>query len=313
MELAGQHTVLDHGEARQVCLHVRAPALDPVAGRLPGALRRPALCVEALGVLQPLLGQALEPRIDVVVVGTLARRAEAHRQEELVDPVGQPAADARLDEVARDREPVARRLVALRERTDLPLHEVRHDLLVAQVEHDALVDSGADQVGLFQERIPPRLELREDVEPRPLPRPALRLDHLELARLVGLQVGDLVLEDRVHLRGWQGMLDLEPVRRQDAPGSRQHELALELAPFAHVVEEHGLVGEDVVWIVMQVVELEELRVEEARRAGRRHRPAGRQDLDVAVGARHLRHALLVSEHLERLLGELVDHRIPDGA
>src|SRR5207253_5222925 len=99
VELAGEHALLDDGKARQVGLHVRAAPLDLVAGCFPRALDRSALRIEALGVLQPLFGEALEPRVDVVVVGALASGPEAHRQEQLVDPVRQAPPYAPLDQV----------------------------------------------------------------------------------------------------------------------------------------------------------------------------------------------------------------------
>ena len=137
-----------------------------IAGELERALGRPVLGVEALGVLQPLLVEALEPGVDVVVVRAAPVRREAHRQEQLVDPVVDAVVDEVVDELARDGELVARVLVGLRPADDA-LVEVDDDLLVLAIEEDRLVDAGADHVGLLEERIPPRLEGRQEVDPRP--------------------------------------------------------------------------------------------------------------------------------------------------
>ncbi len=79
----------------------------------------------------------------------------------------------------------------------------------------------------------------------------------------------------------------------------------------HLVQEHHLVGEDVGRIVVVVVEVAQLRVEKARRAGRRDHP-GRADLrDVLPAAVHPALPLLGPE---RFLGpgrHVVDHRVPD--
>ncbi len=77
--------------------------------------------------------------------------------------------------------------------------------------------------------------------------------------------------------------------------------------------EHRLVREDVALVRAQVVELPQLVVEEARRAGDREHPGRLQVVDVAPGAVELPVALLLAERLLRGAGQLVDHRVPDCA
>ncbi len=86
-----------------------------------------------------------------------------------------------------------------------------------------------------------------------------------------------------------------------------------MAVLAHLVQEHHLVGEDVRRVAVVVVEVAQLRVQEARRAGRRDHP-GRADLgDVLAAAVHLALALLGAERFLGALGHVVDHRVPDRA
>ena len=80
-----------------------------------------------------------------------------------------------------------------------------------------------------------------------------------------------------------------------------------------VVEEDGLVGEDVGRVAVEVVLLEQVVVEEARRSGARHDERRGEDLDVALGPGELDDPLLVGEGDLRLRRELVDHRVPDRA
>src|SRR5690348_1523995 len=70
VHLTGQHVALDLAEPGQVGLQVRAPTLEgpSVHGDRLVIVRR--LGEPALGVVQPLLGQALEERVDVLVVRT---------------------------------------------------------------------------------------------------------------------------------------------------------------------------------------------------------------------------------------------------
>ena len=78
-------------------------------------------------------------------------------------------------------------------------------LSLEHVEQDRLVDPRADHVSLLDERSPPVLELRQQVDPRAAPGGALGLDDGPLARLVGLEVRALVREDR---RGIDRVLEL---------------------------------------------------------------------------------------------------------
>ena len=63
-----------------------------------------------------------------------------------------------VDELPVDEELVAR-ILALDGPADRAFREVEHDLFVADVEQDRLVDPRADHVGLLDQRSPPVLEL----------------------------------------------------------------------------------------------------------------------------------------------------------
>src|SRR5439155_26130681 len=111
VQLAGQDPVLDLAEAGQVRLQVRAAPLQyPVAH--PDVLRVGLLLgVPALGVLQPLLRQALEERVDELVVLADPRRAEPAGQEQRVDPVHLFDVQQMLHEYPWRPEPVPHLLV----------------------------------------------------------------------------------------------------------------------------------------------------------------------------------------------------------
>src|SRR5262245_51665046 len=70
VHLAGQGVSLDHPEPGQIRLQVRAAPLQyPAVQRdVLGVGTALVLVVPALGVLQPLLGEALEERVDELVV-----------------------------------------------------------------------------------------------------------------------------------------------------------------------------------------------------------------------------------------------------
>src|SRR6266516_2824628 len=198
VHVAGEHAVLDHAELRQVGLEVRAAALYQVAVQGDQLLGLAQLGVPALGVLEALGRQHLEPVVDVLVVGAVAGGLEAARQKQLVDPVFVVAGDARLHQGAVDAEGVAARLAL----PDLhaAIEEVDHHLLalhrVGGVQQHATVHPRAGPVGLRQQRLPPRLERADDVDLVARPAGLAPLDLGQLALLVGVQVGALVAEDR---------------------------------------------------------------------------------------------------------------------
>ncbi len=76
-------------------------------------------------------------------------------------------------------------------------------------------------------------------------------------------------------------------------------------------EERALVDEDARLVAGDEVEVDQLGVEEARRAGRGHDAAGVDRLDVAHRPRQLALDLGVDEVAHRRLVHLVDHRVPD--
>ena len=217
--------------------------LDVVAGELERALGRSVLGVEPLGVLQPLDVEALEPGVDVVVVRAAPARAEAHRQEQLVDPVLDVLAHEVVDELAGDEELVARVLVLDRSADDA-LREVdarsarrRQSsrtgwLMPAQI-MSACSSSGSHHAWSSGSR-----STRGPRQRGPLGR-----DDRPLARLVGLEVGALVR--RRSSAGSTGCVDVEAARRHVGDRARQHQAAAGAAVLRDVVEERGLVGERV--------------------------------------------------------------------
>src|SRR5579885_3695321 len=111
MHGAGEHAVLDLGEARQVGLEVGTAALDAVAVAFPELLVRRLLGVVALGVLQAFGREALEEVVDVLVVGSLALGFEAAGEENLVDPVLFMMNDAVFEQRAVDMEAIVPLLI----------------------------------------------------------------------------------------------------------------------------------------------------------------------------------------------------------
>src|SRR6185369_21032 len=87
VQLAGERVAIDDAESCQVGFQMRAPALDvPVSETRVFGVRL-LVRVPALGVLQSLLGEALEERVHEFVVLPDAGRREPAAQEERVDPV----------------------------------------------------------------------------------------------------------------------------------------------------------------------------------------------------------------------------------
>ena len=118
-------------EARQVGLEVRAAPLHLPAvqhDRL-GGLGRVLLGEPALGVVEPLLGQALEEHVDELVVRPDALRGEPAGQEQRVDPVDLVLGDQLLEVGPPGAEPVAHLLA--RVRAHLAGDEVEQDVDVA--------------------------------------------------------------------------------------------------------------------------------------------------------------------------------------
>ena len=305
--------VLAHAETAQVGLHVGAALLYVVAAHLDRAGLRPLLDVVALGVLQPLLGQGLEPGVDEVVVGAAPPRPEAHRQEQEVDPVRFVAPHAGLHEVTVDREAIAEVIDAGRLRAHGPGTEIDADALVADIQDDRVLDPGRDQVRLREQRLEPRLELRDEVQARADPGGVLGGQPRPHVGLVATEVSLAVTEDLRDLRVGYGMGDREVTRGQRSDAAGDHQPRVEPPLLRDVVKEDRLGGEDVVGIVVQVVELEQVVVQEARRAGRRDRDPRVHQLDVAIRPGQLGDALLVRQGHLRARRQVVHHGVPDGA
>ena len=111
VQIARQRGALHHAELRQVGLQVRAATLNlpAVQGDRRGVVVR--LGEPAVGVGDPLVGQALEERVQVLVVAADPPRREPGGQEDGVDPVRLVVAQHRAHQLRRDREPVAELLV----------------------------------------------------------------------------------------------------------------------------------------------------------------------------------------------------------
>ena len=128
------------------------------------ASRALVLVVPALGVLQPLLGQALEERVDELVVLADPGGREAAGQEQRVDPVDLVDVQQVLDQRPLGAEAVADLLVGVR--PHLLAREVDHDRLddLAVVADQVEPDRPADALGqvdrLVQQRLDAPLHLR---------------------------------------------------------------------------------------------------------------------------------------------------------
>ena len=115
------------------------------------------LGIPAFGVHQPVGGQALEERVQVLVVRADPARAEAHAQEQAVHSVGLVAGDQLLDQRAGDGELVAAPLPG--EGPDLADREVDDDrAVVAGPQQHGAADAGPDVPGQLQERLEPGLQ-----------------------------------------------------------------------------------------------------------------------------------------------------------
>ena len=112
-----------------------------------------------------------------------------------------------------------------------------------------------------------------------------------------------------------GVRDLARVRRRGRstePGTI--EVRVVDAVRVELVEEHGLVGEDVRRVVVEVVEREQVVVEEARRARAREHVRGLRPTRCTAAARAIWFDALVAREAVRSLGrEVVDDRVPDRA
>src|SRR3954447_25676727 len=173
VQLAGQGVAVDDAEAAEVGLEVRATALHGPLAELGvlGVDRLLVLVVPALGVLQALLAEALEERVDELVVLPDAGRGEAAGQEQRVDPVTLVDVDEVLDQSPAGLEAVAHLLVGVG--ADLLAGEVHHDRLddgagravgVGEVEADRAADALGHVDRLFEQRLDALLELAENVD-----------------------------------------------------------------------------------------------------------------------------------------------------
>ena len=131
--------------------------------------------------------------------------------------------------------------------------------------------------------------------------------------LVAAEVALAFLEDQADLVVGQRVGDIERARSQVAVRSGQHQPTAADPYLGEVVEEDRLVREDVGGVAAEVVLLEQVVVEEARRPGARHHERRVEDLDVALGPGQLDDPLLMAEGDLRLRRELVHHRVPDRA
>ena len=149
-----EHAVLDDPEALEIRAQVRAPLLHHVLAAAEHLVARlGAARVVPLAVRHPLDRQALEERVDVLVVLALAVRAEPAREEQLVHPVLDVAVDARLDERALGVDAVADRFAG-------PLahgagREVDEHTDIAEMQQHRRADPGAGERRDVEQRLPP--------------------------------------------------------------------------------------------------------------------------------------------------------------
>ncbi len=127
---------------------------------------------------------------------------------------------------------------------------------------------------------------------------------------VALEVGRLVVEDRVDVGFGDRMDDVDRVggdldRRA---GDRQH--AMTAGPL-EPGDERALVGEDRQLVARDHVEVEQLVVEEDRRAGAGHDGPCVDRLDVPHRPGELALDLGLAQHALLVVGHVVDHRVPD--
>ena len=104
---AGEGGAIGLAEPAEVCSQVGAAALDNPVSELDVVFVVVLLGVPAFGVHQPIGRQALEKRVQILVVRADPAGPEAHAQEQAVDPVGLVVSDQGFDQRAMDSELVA--------------------------------------------------------------------------------------------------------------------------------------------------------------------------------------------------------------
>ena len=223
-------------------LQVRAAPLNlpAVQGDRRGVVVR--LGEPAVGVGDPLVGQALEERVEVLVVAADPPRLEPGGQEDRVDPVRLVVAQHRAHQLRRDREPVAELLIRNR---------FAHNAF-REVEHHRLGDRAAVRPGSRCRRRSDRSGIMIGSNTR-----AQRLQQ-RLAGSRGAQrafsagehrrhplgvVGDVVGlaggEDRLDLVVGQRMGQRIQLRASEIGGrSGNHQQAAVVPVGAHLVQEH---------------------------------------------------------------------------
>ena len=186
-----------------------------------------------------------------------------------------------------------------------------------QVHPHRAADAVAHVVGALHQRLDPLLELAQDVRLRGRPPLLLRGDRRARALGEVAEVLLLVQEDRLDLGVRERVRQvLDGAVADLGGGPRQQQMAALVAQLAHAAEELPLVSED--RLALDVAEPErvppeQVVVEEAGRA-RGREDVRRTDLaDVAHRPVLLADALATGELALRGLGQVVDHRPPDGA
>ena len=156
----------------------------------------------------------------------------------------------------------------------------------------------------------PAASARRSVSGWPAQRSCIVVSHAQPVGLVARQVLALAFEDRRHLVVGDRVLGRDGVRPDvdRRPRDRQHAA---VPGRREAAEERALVDEDARLVAGHDVEMEQRRIEEARRTGRRHDGPGVDRLDVAHRPRQLALDLGVDEVAHRGVVHLVDHRVPD--
>ena len=214
-----------------------------------------------------------------------------------------------FDQVARDVETEAVLLTVVA--AYFGVRKVNDNRQVARVDHDVRSDHRAQRRRHLEERLPPVLQLGQQVDVERLPVGFHVVEPRQPVGLVLLEVGALIVEDG---------LDLS-VRHRVGRGNRVTDLNRGAGDVHHAITfavvEHrkkcGLVGEDRQLVTVDHVQAEQVRVEETGWAGAGHNRACVDFFDVPHRTGELGIDLGCALVLLLCIVHLIDHRIPDRA
>ena len=267
----------------------------------------------AVGVGDPLVGQALEEGVEILVVAAYPPCPEAGGQEDGVDPVRFAVAEHSPYQLRRYRETIADLFIR-----NLFAHqafgEVQNHGLGTDHQFDGIADAIADLVALQHDRLEQRAQrLQQRITGGRRPARALRrqngLHPFGVVSDVGRFAGG---EDGLDFVGGQWVVQRLQLRTSEVRGRTGHHQQAAVVPVcAQLIQEHHLVGEDVGRVTAIVVEVAQLGVQKTWRPRRRHHPTRPHLGDVLPGAVHPALPLLGPERLLGAGRHVVDHRVPD--